>query len=326
MPNKILNTTCARCVDHITNSQLIIFQNVQIKLKLVILKHIIKGIVKLIRDFLDLELLTVDLILNIINSEVQFRDVHLSVFIASLSNLESLHKCVNFVLEFLFPFLSFLSRNLKLFHVLTNSFQFLFNISEFTFSQFSSLIGSLQFILLNSQFSGQFIKFLLVVRCHLCGFSQVFVSLFNLNFIVHGFVLKVFARCQMPSLWFLSSFCQPLQSQLHCSWFCSLSDAIFVVSLKFLSASSISTSLFMVLFSKYLTCFKIASASLEARASLVTVSAKLPSAFLASSSMSMIRRLRALTSSSAFLKFFSASSRVVRALFNLSFVSSKSTS
>merc|ERR1712241_752834 len=179
-PNKILNTTCARCVDHITNSQLRIFQNVQIKLKLVILKHIVKGIVKLIRNFLDLELLTVDLILNVINPEVQFGDVHLSVFIASLSNLESLHKCVDFVLEFLFPFLSFLSRNLKLFHVLTNSFQFLFNISEFTFSQFSSLIGSLQFI-----------KFLLVVGCHLCGFSQVFVSLFNLNFIVHGFVLKV---------------------------------------------------------------------------------------------------------------------------------------
>merc|ERR1719200_7849 len=100
MPNKILNTTCARCVDHITNSQLRIFQNVQIKLKLVILKHIIKGIVKLIRNFLDLELLTVDLILDIINPEVQFGDVHLSVFITSLSNLESLHKLVNFALSF----------------------------------------------------------------------------------------------------------------------------------------------------------------------------------------------------------------------------------
>merc|ERR1719225_1518452 len=99
MPNKILNTTCARCVDHITNSQLRIFQNVQIKLKLVILKHIVKGIVKLIRDFLGLELLTVDLILNVVNPEDQFGDVHFSVFIASLSNLESLHKCVDFALE-----------------------------------------------------------------------------------------------------------------------------------------------------------------------------------------------------------------------------------
>merc|ERR1712241_203332 len=112
-PNKILNTTCARCVDHITNSQLRIFQNVQIKLKLVILKHIIKGIVKLIRNFLDLELLTVDFILNVINPEVQFGDVHLSVFIASLSNLESVHKLVNFVLQFLLTFLSLLSRDLK---------------------------------------------------------------------------------------------------------------------------------------------------------------------------------------------------------------------
>merc|ERR1712241_1226827 len=178
-PNKILNTTCARCVDHITNSQLRIFQNVQIKLKLVILKHIVKGVVKLIRDFLDLELLTVDLILNVINPEVQFGDVHLSVFIASLSNLESLHKCVDFVLELLFPLLGFLSRNLELFQVLTNSFQFLFNIPELIFSQFSSLIGSLQFI-----------KFLFVVGCHLGGFPHIFVSLLNLNFIVHGFVLK----------------------------------------------------------------------------------------------------------------------------------------
>merc|ERR1712241_667363 len=178
-PNKILNTTCARCVDHITNSQLRIFQNVQIKLKLVILKHIVKGIVKLIRDFLDLELLTVDLILNVINPEVQFGDVHLSVFIASLSNLETLHKCVDFVLELLFPLLSFLGRNLELFHVLTNCFQFLFNIPELIFSQFSSLIGSLQFI-----------HFLFVVGCHLGGFSHIFVGLLNLNFIVHGFVLK----------------------------------------------------------------------------------------------------------------------------------------
>merc|ERR1712241_1482890 len=195
-PNKILNTTCARCVDHITNSQLRIFQNVQIKLKLVILKHIIKGIVKLIRNFLDLELLTVDLILNVINPEVQFGDVHLSVFIASFSNLESLHKCVDFVLELLFPLLSFLGRNLELFHVLTNGFQFLFNIPELIFSQFSSLIGSLQFILLNSQFPGQLIKFLLIVGCHLGGFPHIFVSLLNLNFIVHGFVLKEFDLLQ----------------------------------------------------------------------------------------------------------------------------------
>merc|ERR1712156_246374 len=77
------------------------------------------------------------------------------------------------------------------------------------------------------------------------------------------------------------------------SSFCSLSEAILVVSLKFLSASSISTSFLMVLFSKCLTFFKIPSASLEAMANLVTVSANEESAFLASSSINMIRLERA---------------------------------
>merc|ERR1712029_772615 len=91
---------------------------------------------------------------------------------------------------------------------------------------------------------------------------------------------------------------------VNSSSFCSLSLAIFAVSLKFLSASSISTSFLMVLFSKYLTFFKIPSASLEAMANLVTVSARLVSAFLASSSINMIRLDKAETSSSAFLKHF----------------------
>ena len=52
--------------------------------------------------------------------EVQFGDVHLSIFKASLSNLEPFQKSVNFVKEFLFPFLCFLGGNFQLFHVITN--------------------------------------------------------------------------------------------------------------------------------------------------------------------------------------------------------------
>merc|ERR1740129_2263919 len=129
-------------------------------LELIIVKHVVEGIAELIRHLLDLELFTVNLILNIINPEVQFGDVHLSVSKASLSNLESFHKCVNFVNKFFFPFLCFLGRDFQLFHVITNGFQLLFNILELTFSQFSSLSRSFEFILLNTQFSGQFIKFL----------------------------------------------------------------------------------------------------------------------------------------------------------------------
>merc|ERR1712213_225837 len=90
--------------------------------------------------------------------------------------------------------------------------------------------------------------------------------------------------------------------------------------------STLKISQLMVLFSKYLTFFKMPSASLEAMANLVTVSAKVESAFLASPPINMIRLERAETSSSAFLKAFSFSSRAAKALVSLSLVSSNSTS
>merc|ERR550519_2528531 len=133
----------------------------------------------------------VDLILNVVNPVVELGDVHLSVFIASLSNLESVHELMNFVLELLFTFLGLLSGDLKLLHVLTNSLQFLFNIPQFAFSQLSTLIGPLKLIFLYSQFPGQLIEFLFIITGHLGGFPEIFVCLFNLNLIPHGLVLKV---------------------------------------------------------------------------------------------------------------------------------------
>merc|ERR1712168_287613 len=161
------------------------------KNSLVVVKHVIESVIELIGHLLDLELLTVDLIFNVINSVVELGDVHLSVFITSLSMFESVHKLVNFVLELFFAFLCLLSRDLKLLHVLTNSLQFLFNIPQFTLSQLSTLICPLKLILLYSQFSGQFIKFLFIITGHLGGFSEILVCLFNLNLIPHGLVLKV---------------------------------------------------------------------------------------------------------------------------------------
>merc|ERR1719225_1598043 len=137
-----------------------------------------------------LEFLTVDLILNIVNPVVELGDVHLTVFIASLSMLEPIHKLVNFVLELLLTFLSLLSGDLKLLHVLTNSFQFLFNIPQFALSQLSALISPLKLILLYTQFPGQLIKFLFIITGHLGGFPEVLVCLLNLNLIPHGLVLK----------------------------------------------------------------------------------------------------------------------------------------
>merc|ERR1712228_226761 len=88
-------------------------------ISLVVVEHVIESIIELIGHLLDLQFLTVDLILNVINPVVELGDVHFTIFIASLSMLEPVHKLVNFVLELLLTFLSFLSRDLKLLFIIT---------------------------------------------------------------------------------------------------------------------------------------------------------------------------------------------------------------
>merc|ERR1712241_1015437 len=163
---------------------------------LVVGQHVIECVVKFVSDLLDLELLSVDLILNVINSVVQFCDISLSVFITSFSNLESVHKVKNFVFQFFLAFGSLFSRDLELLHVFTNGFELGLDILKFSFSKFSSLSCSLAFILLYSKLSGDFIELLFVVAGHFGGFSQVFVSLFQFHFVVHGLVFKVFYLLQ----------------------------------------------------------------------------------------------------------------------------------
>jgi len=64
---------------------------------LIIGQHIVKGVVELIRNLLDLKFFSVDFVFNVINSVVQLGNVALSIFITSFCNLESLHKIKNFV-------------------------------------------------------------------------------------------------------------------------------------------------------------------------------------------------------------------------------------
>merc|ERR1712088_1042394 len=174
---------------------------------LIIGQHIVKGIVELIRNLFDLKFFSVDFVLNVIDSMVQLGNVALAVLITSFSNLESIHKIENFILQFLFPLGCFLGRDFKLLHVLTNSLKLSLNILKFSFSQFCSFGGSLAFIFLYSKLSGDFIKLLFVVACHFGGFSQVFVSLFKLHFVVHSLVFKVFYLLQ-DSISLLRHHCQ----------------------------------------------------------------------------------------------------------------------
>merc|ERR1712117_764543 len=153
-------------------------------------KHVIKGVTKFISNLLDLEFLSVDLILNVINSLVKLGDVHLSILKSSLSNLVLVLDAQDLLLQFLLSLNSLLSGQLKLLHVLTNHLQFLLNALELVLSQLCSLNGSLQFFLLDSELSGQFIKLLLIVTGHLCSLPQVLVKLFNCDLVVHTLALN----------------------------------------------------------------------------------------------------------------------------------------
>merc|ERR1711899_279991 len=174
---------------------------------LIIGQHIVKGVVELIRDLLDLKFFSVDFVFNVIDSVVQLSNVALSVFISGFSNLESIHKIENFVLQFLFPLGCFLGRDFKLLHVFTDSFKLSLNILKFSFCQFCSFGSSFALIFLYSKLSGDFVKFLFIVASHFGSFSQVFIALFKFHFVVHGFVFKEFNLLQ-DSISFFGHHCQ----------------------------------------------------------------------------------------------------------------------
>ena len=67
-------------------------------------KHIVEGVSQFISNLLDLQLLSVDLILNVVNPLVQLGDVHLSVLEPSLSELVLALDAEDLVLQLLLSF------------------------------------------------------------------------------------------------------------------------------------------------------------------------------------------------------------------------------
>merc|ERR1711983_522532 len=106
------------------------------------------------------------------------------------------------------------------------------------------------------------------------------------------------------------------------SYFISLSAPILFASLRFLSSSSISTSLFMVLLSQWRHPLTMLSASLDMTASLSTVVASFSTLMVHSSSRSISLLAWLLTSSSLSLNSFSASSIFEDDAWSFSIVSS----
>merc|ERR1719245_2792167 len=157
---------------------------------LVVGEHVIEGVVEFIRTLLDLQLLSVDLILNVINPLVELGDVHLSVLESGLGDLVLVLQGQDLLHQLLLSLQSLLSRLLQLLHVLTHSLQLLLDALEVLLSQLSSLQSSLQLGLLDSQLPAQLIKLLLVVNSHLDGGPEVLVQLLNGDLIVEAGVLN----------------------------------------------------------------------------------------------------------------------------------------
>merc|ERR1719309_1448957 len=161
---------------------------------LVVGKHVIEGVIELIRGPLDLQLFSVDLILNVINPLVELGDVHLSVLKSCLCDLVFVLKRKDFLNQFLFSLKSLFSGFLKLLHVLTNCLKFFFDSLQVLLSKFGSLKflfsgslkSSLQLRLLDSELPAEFIELLLIVNGHLDCCSQILVELFKGDFIVHA--------------------------------------------------------------------------------------------------------------------------------------------
>merc|ERR1719391_438041 len=168
-----------------------LISNIECLLKLIVCKHVIEGVVELIRDLADLQLLPVNFILNVVNPVVELGDVHLAVLIASLSLLQPLEELVDLVLQLLLALSGLLSRDLKLLHVLTNGLQLVLDILQLALSQLSALSCPLALVLLDSQLTGQLVQLLLIVMGHLGGLPEGLVTILKLDLIHHGLVLKV---------------------------------------------------------------------------------------------------------------------------------------
>merc|ERR1712121_63668 len=120
----------------------------------------------------------------------------------------------------------------------------------------------------------------------------------------------------------LSSSSIMARERARLSYFISLSVAILRASFRLLSRVSISISLFIVLLSQCLAPLMILSASLDMRASFITVVASFSTEIRASSSIRRTRRAEAFTSSSLSLNSFSASSILAEEACSFSQISS----
>merc|ERR1711971_1073713 len=175
-------------IDDIFESNL--YQVLVKRSNLVVGDHVVEGVVEFVRTLLDLQLLTVDLVLDVADPLVELGDVHLAVLKPGLSHLVLALQVVDLLNQLLLPLQSLLSGGLKLLHVLADSLKLLLDVLQVLLSELSPLDGPLQLSFLHSQLPAQLVQLLLVVRGHLDGGPQVLVQLLNGHLVVQAGVLN----------------------------------------------------------------------------------------------------------------------------------------
>merc|ERR1712241_1314719 len=146
---------------------------------LVFVEHFVESVIKLGGDSIDLHLLSDNFILKVVNSQMKFADVHLGVLRSGLSLLETDVDLLDLLLVFLLPLPRLLLGNLKLFLILANSLELIFDNHDFRLSTFDSFLSTLKFILHHSQGASQVVVLHLIVSSYTPGVSHIFIQFLN---------------------------------------------------------------------------------------------------------------------------------------------------
>merc|ERR1719297_758349 len=189
MPELLLRKKYLEVIILILKKYFLECENIQIFI-LIMSKHIVEGVSQLISNLLDLQLLSVDLVLDVVNPLVELGDVHLSVLEPSLGDLVLVLDAQDLLLQLLLSLHGLLSAELELLHVLAHHLELLLDVLQFALSQLGPLDGSLKFLLLDSELPGQLVELLLVVGGHLGSLPQVFVQLLDGDLVVHALALN----------------------------------------------------------------------------------------------------------------------------------------
>merc|ERR1719270_2053972 len=115
---------------------------------LVFAEHFIESIIQLGGDGINLHLLSDNLVLKVVDSQMKLADVHLGVLGAGFRLLQTNVDLLDLLLVLLLPLPRLLLRNFQLFSILSNGLQLILNDYDSALSILDPLVSTLQLVLL----------------------------------------------------------------------------------------------------------------------------------------------------------------------------------